>query len=129
MILAFLFLFGSLLFVGRAQQDSGATLKQLVGKWRYDHSIGTANPSHGDLMFTISADGGYRSSITNSFGPHSIEGNVVIRDGLFILTATNRDNVQVSLADRQTIVRFDGKELVTRSEGSTVDNVFRKEKP
>jgi len=122
-------LFSSLLFVCCGQHESEVTLKQLVGKWRYDHSNGTANASHGSMIFTISADGGYSSRASNSSGSHTVEGTVEVENGLFILTGTNRDNVHVALVDRQTIVRFDSRELVIRSEGSTVDNVFQKDTP
>jgi hypothetical protein len=80
------------------------------------------------MVFTVTSNGGYTSRVTLP-QTHTLAGTAEFKNGFLILTATNRDNATVPapLVDRQTIVRFDDGELVTRSEGSDVENVFRKD--
>ena len=109
--------------------ESDIILQQrLVGTWRFSRSDGTVAvlpPS--DMTFTITSNGGYISRITNPQA-HTLEGTAEVKNGILIVTVTNRDNATAPspLVDRQTIVRFDQGELGIRSEGSNITNVFQK---
>lgn len=87
-------------------------------------------PGGRDLVFTVTSNGGYTSTVTIP-ETHTLTGTAEVKHGFLIVTATTRDNATVPspLVDRQTIVRFDAGELVVRSEGSKVENVFRKDTP
>src|SRR5690349_16167724 len=65
--------------------ESGAALqKRLVGTWW----------SRGDLVFTITSDGGYVSSVTLP-QPHALAGTAEVKNGVLIITITNRDKATV----------------------------------
>ena len=131
-IIASICLLSTLLPLGcsRHPESDAALQKRLVGTWRYHQSSGTSVVTRGDLAFTVTPDGGYASRVTIP-QTHALAGTAEVKNGFLIITITNRDNATVPspLVDRQTIVRFDGGELVTRSEGSNLENVFRKDPP
>jgi hypothetical protein len=119
---------GLMLIVCGCHRHSDAALQQrLVGTWRYAGSEGNSNTIFSDLTFTVSASGNYTSQITTP-RTGSIEGTAEIKKGVLVITATKRNNTNVipPLVERQTIIQFDEGEFVTRSEGSTVKNHFKK---
>jgi hypothetical protein len=118
---------GLLLFACGCHRESDAARQgRLTGTWRYSRSEGTRNAVFSDLTFTVTASGNYTSRVTVPQA-HSLKGTAEIKNGILIITATKRDNSNVDppFVDRQTIIEFDEKELVTRSEGSNVKNHFR----
>jgi hypothetical protein len=131
-IIAFICLLSTFLPLGCSHHpESDVTLqKRLVGTWRYHESSGTGVKIRSDLFFTVTSSGGYTSKVTLPRA-HALGGTAEVRNGLLIITVTNLDNATVPspLVDRQTIVRFDNEELVIRSEGSTVEDAFRKDTP
>src|SRR5262249_63251 len=125
----FICLLSTFFFLGCNQPQPDATLqKRLVGTWRYHESSGTAVKIRSDLVFTVTSSGGYFFTANPPPTPPP-RGQGQGRNGLLIITVTNVDNATLSspLVDRQTIVRFDNEELVIRSEGSTVEDVFRRD--
>ena len=131
-IIAFICMLSTFLPLGcsRHPESEAALQKRLVGTWRYHESSGTGAKTRGDLVFTVTSDGGYTSRVTIP-QTHALAGTAEVKNGLLIVTITNRDNATVPspLVDHQTIVRFENEELVVRSEGSTVENIFRRDTP
>jgi hypothetical protein len=131
-LVAFICLLSTFLPLGCSHhpESDAALQKRLVGTWRYHESSGTGVKTRGDLVFTVTSNGGYTSRVTTP-QPHALAGTAEVKNGFLIVTVTNRDNATVPwpLVDRQTIVRFDNELLVTRSEGSNVENVFGKDTP
>src|SRR5262245_8803625 len=118
-IIAFVCLLSTFLPLGcsHAPEPDAALQKRLVGTWR-----------GGGLVFTVTSNGGYTSTVSAP-QTHTLAGTAEVKNGFLIVTVTNRDNATAPspLVDRQTIVRFNNGELVVRSEGSNVENVFRKD--
>jgi hypothetical protein len=126
------FAFGCLLLATcGCQRESDAVLQQrLVGTWTYSRSEGNFAIITNDLTFVITTNGDYLSHITVP-QTHSIRGTAQIKNGLLILTSTNRDDTYVfpPLVEHETIVLLNKHELVTVSENSTVTNYFQKSSP
>ena len=131
-IIAFICLLSIFLPLGCSHHpESDEALQQrLVGTWRYRESFGSSVTIRSDLAFTVTSNGGYASKVTLP-RTHTLTGTAEVKNGLLIISVTNLDNATVPspLVDRQTIVRFDSEELVVRSKGSTVEDVFRKDTP
>jgi hypothetical protein len=117
-----------LLLTCGCRRESDATLQErLVGTWRYAKSDGAAVAIPSDLTFTVTRDGSYSSKVTMPQS-HAVEGTAEIKNGFLMVTVTKCDatNVVSPIVDRQAIIQFDEKGLVTRSEGSSIKNYFRK---
>ncbi len=78
----------------------------------------------------ITTNGDYLSHITVP-QKHSIQGTAQIKNGLLILTSTNRDDTYVfpPLVEHETIIRLNDRELVSVSEHSSITNHFQKSSP
>lgn len=116
-----------LLITSGCQRKADAALRErLVGTWRYTKSEGNKIDITSDLTFMVTTNGGYLSQVTLP-QTHSAEGTAEIKNGYLIVTATRRDNTNVAppFTEREKIISLDEKELVLKSEGSSLINHFQ----